>query len=119
MNNNESGVGKAHLQPAAKIPRRFYIGLAATIHDSAVGIVGPSGESLFAEATERYIQRKKAYNCVPDDLIRIPELVANYCEPDAELVGAVTWSAAHLTNLNLMCGPGSPLANPLIQRGDE
>ncbi len=84
--------------------RRFYIGLGATIHDSALAIVGPSGEPLFAEATERYIQRKKAYNCPPDDLIRAPELIAEHCGGDAELMVAVTWSQEHLTRLNLMCG---------------
>jgi carbamoyltransferase len=98
---------------------RFYVGLAATVHDSAVAIVGPSGEPLFAEATERYMQQKKAYNCPPDDLIRMPELVATYCDRDAEVVAAVSWSVQHLAQLNLMCGPGGPIGDPLRQPRDE
>ncbi|MGQ0569631.1 MAG: carbamoyltransferase N-terminal domain-containing protein, partial [Armatimonadota bacterium] len=80
--------------------KRYYVGLAATLHDSALAIVDPSGEPVFAEATERYLQCKRAYNCPPDDMIRIPELVREYCEPDAELMGAVTWSTLFLSRLN-------------------
>ena len=64
--------------------------------------MNPSGELIFAEASERYLQCKRAYNCTPDDMIRIPRLVARYCEPDAELIGAITWSANQLSQLNLM-----------------
>jgi carbamoyltransferase len=81
---------------------RYYIGLSATIHDPAIAIVDPSGELIFAEASERYLQCKRAYNCTPDDMIRVPRLVAKYCAPDAELVGAITWSANQLSQLNLM-----------------
>lgn len=85
--------------------RRYYIGLAATMHDPAVAILNPSGEPVFAEATERFTQCKRAYNCAPDDMIRIPQLIREYCDPQAELVAAVTWSADHLAKINLMVGP--------------
>lgn len=81
---------------------RYYIGLSATIHDPALAIVDPSGELIFAEASERYLQCKRAYNCTPDDMIRVPRLVAKYCDPHAELVGAITWSANQLSQLNQM-----------------
>lgn len=85
---------------------RYYIGLSATIHDPAIAIVDPCGELIFAEASERYLQCKRAYNCTPDDMIRVPRLVAKYCDPDAELVGVITWSANQLAQLNLMtAGP--------------
>ena len=82
--------------------KRYYIGLSATIHDPAIAIVDPSGELIFAEASERYLQCKRAYNCTPDDMIRVPRLVARYCAPEAELVGAITWSANQLSQLNRM-----------------
>jgi carbamoyltransferase len=84
--------------------KRYYIGLAATMHDPALAILDPFGEPLFAEATERFMQCKRAYNCTPDDMIRIPQLVREYCEPDAELIAAITWSADHLAQVNFMVG---------------
>jgi carbamoyltransferase len=105
--------------PAGTPLKRFYIGLAATVHDSAIAIVGPSGELLFAEATERYVQRKKAYNCTPDDLIRTPEIIEEYCDRDAELLVAVTWSEQQLARLNLMCGPGCSISQPTHKHLEE
>lgn len=83
---------------------RYYIGLAATMHDPAVAILNPSGEPVFAEATERYTQCKRGYNCAPDDMIRIPQLIREYCDPEADLIAAVTWSADHLARVNFMVG---------------
>ncbi len=72
--------------------KRNYIGLACTGHDNALAIVDSAGKVVFAEATERYLQNKRALNSPPDDLIRIDGLVEAYCEPDAELLVAKTWS---------------------------
>ncbi|MGI9333929.1 MAG: carbamoyltransferase family protein, partial [Gammaproteobacteria bacterium] len=44
------------------------------------------------ECTERYLQNKRAINTPADDPIRIPKLIDAYCEPDAELVVARSWS---------------------------
>ncbi len=92
---------------------KYYIGLAATMHDSAIAILSPEGEVLFAEATERPLQNKRAYNCPPDDLVRIPRLVQEWCEPGAELVAAVSWSRSYLSQLNFMAF--SSQANPAGQ----
>jgi carbamoyltransferase len=70
-----------------------YIGLASTFHDSAVSIVNPQGEVVFAEAAERYLQNKRAVNYAPDDLIRLPRLIKKYCG-DADLVVAFSWPAS-------------------------
>lgn len=69
-----------------------YIGLACTGHDNALAIVNSNGEVVFAEATERYLQNKRAISSVPDDLIRIGKLIEKYCERDADLVMVKTWS---------------------------
>ncbi len=84
--------------------KRYYIGLAATFHDPALAIVNPAGEVVFAEATERYMQDKRAFNCPPDHFIRIPTLIKQYCEPDAEMVIALSWSKVWLRSLRFMVG---------------
>ncbi|MGH2353692.1 MAG: carbamoyltransferase family protein [Chloroflexota bacterium] len=80
---------------------RYYIGLAASFHDPALAIVDAEGNVLFAEATERYVQDKRGFNCPPDHQLRSAELVRTYCQPDAELVLALTWSQQVLDTLCL------------------
>lgn len=70
----------------------FYVGLAATFHDPAMAIVGPDGEVLFAEAQERYLQDKRAYNAPPDHFFRAPALIREHCGRDAEVDVAISWS---------------------------
>lgn len=72
--------------------KRNYIGLANTFHESSVAIVDSEGEVVFAEATERYLQNKRALNAVADQYARIGKLVRKYCDPEAELVVAHSWS---------------------------
>lgn len=72
--------------------KRYYIGLATTFHDPAIAIVGPDGDILFAEATERYLQYKRAVNCEPDTVTRMPALLKEYLEPDCEVIVATTWA---------------------------
>lgn len=74
--------------------RRNYIGLAQTVHDPALAIVDSEGKVVFAEGTERYQQVKRAWNCVPDDIVRIQELLETHCDPGAEVVVARTWSGS-------------------------
>jgi carbamoyltransferase len=72
--------------------KRNYIGLANSCHDGGIAIVNSDGEVIFAEATERYLQNKRAFNIAPDLFLRTSELISEYCEPDAELVIAYSWS---------------------------
>lgn len=72
--------------------KKNYIGLANTFHDSSVAIVNSEGKVVFAEATERYLQNKRAMNCLPDVYMHIGKVIDKYCEPDAELVVAQSWS---------------------------
>ncbi|HVI49000.1 MAG TPA: carbamoyltransferase C-terminal domain-containing protein [Chitinophaga sp.] len=72
--------------------KRNYIGLSNTFHDSALAVVNEDGKVVFAEATERYLQNKRAINCIPDFFQRASEIVDQYCDKDAELVLAQTWS---------------------------
>lgn len=72
--------------------KRNYIGLANSCHDGGISIVNSEGELVFAEATERYLQNKRAFNVAPDLFLRTTELITEYCEPNAELVIAYSWS---------------------------
>lgn len=72
--------------------KRNYVGLSNTLHDSAMAIVDSEGRVLFAEATERYLQNKRSINCPPDFFQHSSKLIQKYCDPDAELVVAQSWS---------------------------
>jgi carbamoyltransferase len=72
--------------------RRSYIGLANTYHDGAIAIVNPSGELVFAEATERYLQFKRAVNVSADLPHYSAKLLRSYCEPADEIVAAFSWT---------------------------
>lgn len=69
----------------------YYIGLGVTYHDPALAIVDAEGKVVFAEAAERYLQFKRALNCEPDTLTRLPELLERYCPGARRLVLATNW----------------------------
>lgn len=71
--------------------KTYYIGLSVTYHDPALAIIDEQGNVLFAEATERFLQHKRALNCPPDTLLRLPELLADYCPNPREFVIAINW----------------------------
>lgn len=71
--------------------RTFYVGLGVTYHDPALAIVDDTGRVVFAEATERYLQYKRALDCEPDNLYRLPELLAEHCADASRLVVACNW----------------------------
>jgi carbamoyltransferase len=73
--------------------KRNYIGLSSSFHDSSLAIVDSRGRVAFAEATERATQSKRAINTTPDLIYRTGEIIAEFCEPDAQLVIAHSWSA--------------------------
>ena len=84
---------------AGKRPRgavRNYIGLAGSQHDSAVAVVNSQGEVAFAEANERPLKNKRAWNAPPDAMAHIGCLIEKYCEDNADLVAALSWSAGGL-----------------------
>ncbi|ESS71335.1 nodulation protein NolNO [Methyloglobulus morosus KoM1] len=90
----------------------YHIGLSVTYHDSALAIVSEAGEVLFAEATERFLQNKRALNCEPDQLFRIPELLAQYCPNPKKIVIASNWRKKRpiyeniVKNLGILSAPG-------------
>jgi len=79
--------------------QRCYIGIANSFHDGAVAIVGPDGEVRYAEATERYLQNKRAINNAPVQYNQIAQLIDAHCDPCCELVLAQSWSDEVQANL--------------------
>lgn len=99
-------MSKQHITKTRK--KRNYIGLSSTLHDPALAVVDSKGEIVFAEATERFLQNKRAWNCVPDSMLYVPKIIEEYCENDAELVVAQSWSkktAARFRFLRLLMPP--------------
>ena len=86
---------------------RYYLGLATTFHDPALALVGPDGTVLFAEATERYLQYKRAPNCEPDSAPRMAGLLKAHLPPGAELVVATTWGPDFSRYLADQAGTGA------------
>ena len=83
------------LQHAPSEPvTRYYIGLANTVHDPAIAIVGEDGVIRFAEAIERPTQCKRGWFQPPDALTGLPALIEEHCEPHAEFVVGTSWSRA-------------------------
>ena len=70
---------------------RYYIGLALSQHDPAIAIVDESGDVVFAEGAERFLQNKRAWHAIPDDVNRVVSLIPEHCEPGSELVLASSW----------------------------
>jgi carbamoyltransferase len=86
--------------------KRFYVGLATTFHEPALAIVNSDGELLFAEATERFLQNKRAIASPADNLLLVPKLLEEYCAADADYVVATTWSAGHFRLMKLASALG-------------
>lgn len=84
---------------------RNYIGLACSMHDPAIAIVNSLGEVVFAEAAERYLQNKRAYNSPPDDFIRMSKLIGLYCGDNSDLVVATTWQSKWLRRVRFGLAP--------------
>ena len=79
--------------------KKYYIGLACTFHDSAIAIIDSEGKILFAEATERFTQSKRAPGIVSDDGNNIAELIKKYCPDGNEFVISYSWSRSFYNNL--------------------
>ncbi|MEQ1485315.1 carbamoyltransferase C-terminal domain-containing protein [Methyloglobulus sp.] len=95
----------------------YYIGLSVTYHDSALAIVSEEGEVLFAEATERFLQNKRALNCEPDQLFRLPELLERYCPDPKKIIIASNWRKKRPIYENIVKKLGFLSASGLLKTG--
>ena len=95
----------------------YFIGLSVTYHDSALAIVAEDGEVLFAEATERFLQNKRALNSEPDQLFRIPALLTEYCPDPKKIVIAINWRKKRPLYENIVKQLGVLSAPGLLKTG--
>jgi len=72
-----------------------YIGMSTSPHEASLAIVNNQGDILYAEATERPLQSKRAWGSVPDHINFIDKLTECYCDPDLATVAAMTWTKKH------------------------
>jgi carbamoyltransferase len=72
--------------------KKIYIGLATSGHDSSIAFLSDTGTLLFAEASERYLQNKRALNSLPDDFGRVRHLLEKYCGDCETVVINYSWS---------------------------
>lgn len=97
--------------------KKYYIGLSITYHDPALAIVDDQGEVLFAEATERYMQNKRALNCEADPLLRVKDLLDQYCPAADEIVIAINWRKKRPLYENIIAALGCLTAPGLKKTG--
>ena len=69
----------------------LYIGLSVTYHDPALALLGPDGDVLYAEATERCLQYKRALNAEPDNLYHLPEVLSDLAIEPERICLALNW----------------------------
>lgn len=73
----------------------WYLGLSTSGHDPALAIVSPQGQVVFAEATERFLQDKRAWGIVPDHAPHLESALVQVGFDPAQdrLVVATSWAA--------------------------
>ncbi|MES2817844.1 MAG: carbamoyltransferase C-terminal domain-containing protein [Pseudomonadota bacterium] len=63
----------------------FHLGLSTSGHDPALAIVNETGQLIFAEATERFLQDKRAWGIAPDHVTHLQAaLEAIHFDPDSD-----------------------------------
>lgn len=72
-------------------PRTVYLGLCSTYHDPALALVDAAGQVLFAEATERFLQYKRAINSEPDNPYILPALLERHGADAERFIIAGNW----------------------------
>lgn len=76
-----------------RTPAKYYIGIASGFHDAAIALVNEQGEVVFAQATERFTQNKRALTTVADNYFYSEQLLGAFPMTDYEL--AVNWKLLH------------------------
>jgi carbamoyltransferase len=67
---------------------KFYFGLANGFHDPAMAVVNSDGDVVYAEASERLLQHKRAMGLTADLRETVRRVIKEYCHPKAEFVVA-------------------------------
>ena len=97
--------------------RKYYIGLSVTYHDPALAIIDQQGVVLYAEATERILQNKRALNCPPDALFDIEAILRRYCVSPDVIDIAINWKKNRPFYENVVAALGCLSAQGLDKQG--
>lgn len=81
---------------------KYFIGLSTTGHDPSIAIVNPKGQVIFAESTERFLQDKRAWGAMPDQVNHIKPVLKGILaeDPHARFQMATSWLAAKADSIN-------------------
>lgn len=73
----------------------WYLGLSTSGHDPALALVDSSGRVVFAEATERFLQDKRAWGIAPDHVSHLSSALAQigFNAATDRLVVATSWAS--------------------------
>ncbi|MSU91690.1 carbamoyl transferase [Rhodobacteraceae bacterium 2CG4] len=73
----------------------WYLGLATSGHDPALALVDAAGQVVYAEATERYVQDKRAWGIAPDHAPHLERVfrAAGVDPARDEVVIAASWKS--------------------------
>lgn len=74
---------------------KIFIGFSSTTHDSSISIIDEDGNLLFAEANERSLKNKRAWNAVPDSIGPL-EKIMKECIGKKQVVASLSWSDSSL-----------------------
>lgn len=70
--------------------QKYYIGVASGFHDAAIALVDDNGNIVFAEATERFTQNKRALTTLADNYFFSSKIIEHYHFSDYEI--GINWS---------------------------
>lgn len=96
---------------------QYTIGLSVTYHDSALAIIDQQGHVLFAEATERHLQNKRALHCEADSLLWVRDLLERYCPAPTAFVIATNWRKKRPLYEQAVAALGCLTASGLLKTG--
>jgi carbamoyltransferase len=82
--------------------QKYYLGLANTFHDPAIALVNSDGQVLFAEASERALQQKRAFGSPADVRQVVRHILKEYCDPRGDFVVVKPWSRKMQNFMDLM-----------------
>lgn len=90
---------------------QYFIGLSTSGHDPAFSIVDSNGRVLFAEASERFMQVKRAWGIAPDHIDHIAPHLDRIISADSDAIFhiATSWTRA---KKDLCGGDGNYIAAP-------
>lgn len=72
--------------------KQYYLGIASTVHDPAIAIMDQNGEVLFAEALERHLQHKIAWDISPVGMfVFLSDLLSQYHTKTTQWQVGLSW----------------------------